>query len=105
MDAIETAKKFSTEKLHLLREAIRPLVPLDEMVLINGSFARREASESSDVDFYIVTQQENLQPEWADRVKEAIEKIVPISPAEDGAFYHVEQLNTLIKNIGGGQDN
>src|SRR6266536_429650 len=104
MKAIETAKKYSDEKLDLLREAIKDLVPPDEMVLINGSFARREASEGSDVDFYIVTREKDLEPKWADQVKDAIEKIVPIGPAEDGAFYHVEQLETLISNIGGERD-
>jgi hypothetical protein len=105
MKAVEEAKRYSDERLHRLREAIRPLVPLDEMVFINGSFARREASPASDVDFYIVTRKKDLAPEWANQVKSAIEKIVPIGPAEDGAFYHVEQRETLIKNIGGGQDN
>jgi len=105
INAIEGAKNYSNEKLHLLRESIKALVPPDEMVLINGSFARREASKESDVDFYIVTRTEDLKPKWADQVKTEIEKIVPISPAEDGAFFHVEQLETLIKNIGGEHDN
>jgi predicted nucleotidyltransferase len=56
MKAIEDAKNYSAGKLHLLRESIETLVPPDEMVFINGSFARREASAGSDVDFYIVTQ-------------------------------------------------
>lgn len=104
MKAIEDAKRYSDEKLGLLREAVKPLVPPDEMVFINGSFARREASASSDVDFYIVTRETNLSPDWATQVKSAIEEIVPIAPAEDGAFYQVEQLETLISNIGGEQD-
>jgi hypothetical protein len=104
MKAIASARKYSEEKLNLLRGAIKPLIPDDEMVFINGSFARREASASSDVDFYIVTRHEDLKPGWADHVKSAIEKIVPISPAEDGAFYHVEQRETLIRNIGGEHD-
>jgi hypothetical protein len=105
MKAIEDAKKYSTEKLQLLRKAVEELVPHDEMIFINGSFARKEASEGSDVDFYIVTRTDNPSPKWADDVKTAIERIVPVSPAEDGAFYHVEHLGTLIKNIGGAQDN
>lgn len=106
MKAIEDAKTYSNDKLRSLREAIKLLVPPEEMVFINGSFARREASAGSDIDFYIVTREENNpRPEWAEQVKSTIEKIVPISPAEDGAFYHVEQLDTLIKNIGGKHDN
>src|SRR5581483_9277846 len=104
MKAIEDAKKFSDEKLHLIREAIKPLVPSGEMVFINGSFARREASPSSDADFYIVTRGADLKPNWAPQVRSEIEKIVPIAPAQDGAFADVEQLDTLISNIGGEHD-
>jgi len=104
LKAIEDAKKYSDEKLCLLRESIKTLVPTDEMVFINGSFARREASAGSDVDFYIVTRNEDLRPQWAERVKSAIEKIVPVGHAEDGVFCHVEQRDTLIRNIGGDQD-
>ena len=105
MKAIEDARKYSTDKLQLLREAVAGVVPSSEMIFINGSFARKEASEGSDVDFYIVTKNDDMSPKWADEAKSAIEKIVPVAPAEDGAFYHVEQLETLIKNIGGAQDN
>jgi hypothetical protein len=104
MKAIEDAKNYSNEKLQLLRGSINELVPPDEMVFINGSFARREASAGSDVDFYIVTCKEDLRPQWAEDAKSAIEKIVPVGPAEGGAFYHVEQRETLIRNIGGNQD-
>jgi hypothetical protein len=105
MKAIATAQQFSNQKLIEIRSAIESLVPSGEMVLINGSFARREASAGSDVDFYIVSQSGEEKPVWADAVKAAIEKIVPIAPAEDGAFYHVEPAETLIKNIGGEHDN
>jgi predicted nucleotidyltransferase len=105
MKAIEEARRYSTSKLQLLRQTVAKLVPPNEMIFINGSFARKEASEGSDVDFYIVTRSDNLSPGWADDAKSAIEKIVPVSPAEDGAFYHVEQLDTLLKNIGGAHDN
>lgn len=43
-------------------------------------------------------------PTWAEAVKEAIAAIVPISPAEGGAFAQVERLDTLIRNIGGEYD-
>lgn len=105
MKAIERAREYSEERLSLVRNAIKDLVPPDEMVVINGSFARREASAGSDIDFYIVTRsEEKSPPPWAANVRAAIEKIVPISPAEDGAFAQVEPLDALIRNIGGEQD-
>jgi hypothetical protein len=106
MKAIERAKMYSEERLGLLRTAIKDLVPADEMVIINGSFARREASIGSDIDFYIVTRgEETSTPAWAEVAKDAIAAIVPISPAEGGAFAQVERLDTLLRNIGGEYDN
>jgi hypothetical protein len=105
MKAIERARTYSEERLMLLRTAIKDLVPADEMVVINGSFARREASAGSDIDFYIVTCGAEIStPEWAVAVKDAIAAIVPVSPAEGGAFAQVERLDTLIRNIGGEYD-
>ncbi len=58
MKAIERAKEYSEGRLLALRNAIKGIVPADEMVIINGSFARREASAGSDIDVYIVTRSE-----------------------------------------------
>jgi hypothetical protein len=75
------------------------------MVVINGSFARREASSGSDIDFSIVTcEAGSCEPAWAKAVREAIAAIVPVAPAEDGAFARAEHIETLISNIGGDQD-
>ncbi|WP_291849934.1 nucleotidyltransferase domain-containing protein [Bradyrhizobium sp.] len=105
MEAIERAKGYSEGKLSQLRNAIKHLVPADEMVVINGSFARREASAGSDIDFYIVTSGNDVAPPfWAEAVREKIAQTVPISPAENGAFAKVEHLETLIRNIGGEHD-
>ena len=70
-----------------------------------GRSARREASVGSDIDFYIVTCGADVtSPSWAEPMRRAIAEIVPISPAEDGAFAQVERLETLIRNIGGEHD-
>lgn len=105
MKAIERAKDFSKDRVLLLRDAIKDIVPAEEMVVINGSFARREASSGSDIDFSIVTcKAAGSEPDWAKTVREAIGAIVPVEPAEDGVFAHVEHLDTLISNIGGDHD-
>jgi hypothetical protein len=105
MKAIETAKQFSNEKLDKLRTSVAPLVPQEEMVFINGSYARREASAGSDIDFYIVTRRDDAtEPDWAEKVRDAISAIVPVEPAADGAFARVEPRDTLLRNIGGEYD-
>ena len=97
-EAIERAKKYSEQKLKKLRANIKKLVPSDEMVFVNGSYARREASKGSDIDFYVVTTRAKTKetPDWVVKVKTEIEKVVPIESAEDGAFAKIEPRKTLL---------
>ncbi|MGJ4903174.1 nucleotidyltransferase domain-containing protein [Bradyrhizobium sp. HKCCYLS2058] len=105
-NAIERAKCYSVKRLEELRSSIANFVPPAEMVLVNGSYARREASEGSDIDFYIVTTgaRPETAPDWVRDVKAKIEQVVPIEPAEDGAFAKIEPRATLLHNIGGEND-
>ncbi|MCK1627108.1 nucleotidyltransferase domain-containing protein [Bradyrhizobium sp. 160] len=105
-EAIERAKHYSEKQLEKLRSNIKDLVPSDEMVFVNGSYARREASEGSDIDFYVVTTGPKPEetPDWVHKVKSEIERLVPIEPAEDGAFAKIEPRETLLHNIGGEND-
>ena len=85
----------------------------DEVVLTCGSYARREASTESDIDFFIVTSQppqQSGQPfdlstlPWVESVKNAIDEIVPIEPTAGGPFSKVEPRDTMLVNIGGEHD-
>jgi len=105
-EAIERAKEYSEQKLTELRASVKGLVPTDEMVIVNGSYARREASVGSDIDFYVVTTKAKTEeePAWVAKVITQVENIVPIEPAEDGAFKKIEPRETLLQNIGGEND-
>jgi Nucleotidyltransferase domain len=112
--AIERAKKHSEDKLSALRTRISNLVPPGEVVLTCGSYARREASVESDIDFFVITQQpapsngrhfEADTLPWFEGVKAAINEVVPIEPAEGGAFSNVEPSDVMLHNIGGEHDN
>lgn len=88
---IERAKKHSEAKLEELRKRLSDIVPQDEVVLTCGSYARREASAESDLDFFIITPhstslQDPEKPKWVQPVEEAIKGIVPIAPSDGGAF-------------------
>jgi predicted nucleotidyltransferase len=57
MKAIMNAKEFTQEKIGRIREVLREQLPAEEYaVVLGGSYARGEASEQSDVDYYIVSQ-------------------------------------------------
>lgn len=113
MDAYSRAKIFSEKKLGELRGSLANIVPEDEVVVTCGSYARREASENSDIDFFIITEtdQSDFSEEnaknfaWVDDVREAVGAIVPIEPATGGAFSQFESRNAMLHNIGGSADN
>jgi len=112
--AIQRAKQHSEQKIDVLRSRLAHIVPQGEVVLTCGSYARREASAESDIDFFVITQQpappagqpidQNLL-QWVEVVKDAINEIVPIEPAEGGAFSKVEPREAMLINIGGDSDN
>ena len=108
--AIDRAKQYSEDRLQKLRERLTSVVPAQEMVITCGSYARREASEGSDIDFFIVSskgpspegQQVDLgAASWVDQIKDAIHEIVPVEPSEGGAFSRVESSRDILLNIGG----
>lgn len=83
------------------------------MVLTCGSYARREASAASDIDFFVITGQpaplngQQIRPSslpWLESAKSTIAEIVPIEPAEGGAFAKVEHRDSMLVNIGGDND-
>lgn len=112
--AIERAKQHTESKLDALRNRLANMgLHEDVVVLTCGSYARREASPESDIDFFIITSQpppRSGQPfdmitlPWAESVREAINEVVPIEPAAGGAFAKVESRNSMLVNIGGEQD-
>jgi hypothetical protein len=106
MKAVERAKGHSQSKLAALRGRLANLVPRDEIVVTCGSYARQEASAESDIDFFVITQNslDEREVPWLAPVRDAINEIVPIEPAEDGAFSRLESRDAMLHNIGGEND-
>ncbi len=102
--AFETSRAYSDSKLGELRTSLADVVPKDEIVLTCGSFARREASQNSDIDFFVISQETSGAQEWVGTVEERISSIVGVAPADGGAFANVESMNAMVSNIGGSND-
>lgn len=113
MTAIEQAKAYSEGKIGQLRASLSALgLPNTETVLTCGSYARREASSESDIDFFIITERpvgNGAEDKEASRleasIRDAITKIVKTEPAAGGAFSTIEPHNGMVLNIGGENDN
>ncbi|MDR7039025.1 putative nucleotidyltransferase [Methylobacterium sp. BE186] len=111
-DALSRCKNHSETTLEQLRIVLKPIVPDDEIVLTCGSYARREASAQSDIDFFVITragggtalEEPGIAPTWMDDVRQVIQRIVSVEPSPGGAFAKVENDRAMLANIGGDQD-
>ena len=106
--SIKRARRHSDEKIEQLRARLSNVVRSDDVVVACGSYARREASEESDLDFFVILSESHSdappKPKWFDAAKRAISEVVPVQPAEDGAFSEVESTDGMNRNIGGDND-
>lgn len=107
--AFERAKTFSESKLAALRNLLPPVVPAGVTVITSGSYARREASDQSDIDYFAVLPGEcevenQIAPEWLAKLDEQVTTTVAKAPSEDGAFREFEYQADMLHNIGGNKD-
>lgn len=101
--AIARARAYSEGRLAQLREIVDGAVPRGVLVVACGSFARREACESSDLDYFVIAREDDGDA-WDSALRDAIAGIVPVEPARGGPFAHVERLPEMVRNIGGQDD-
>lgn len=109
MSQQETREAFSRRKVVELREQLAKAgLPPGCAVVVNGSFARLDASEHSDVDFFVVHDKTHDASALQEHAKEAVlaaiagAKLQPPNPT--GAFGEVEAIDDMMKNVGGTND-
>ena len=98
----ERSTKFSNSQLSKLRTSIGGLGPGDQVVLVCGSYARREASPQSDIDFFVISDENGTNVD--EKLRQSIQETVEKMPAKDGAFGNVMKRSDLLVNIGGEDD-
>jgi predicted nucleotidyltransferase len=107
MGGYSETRDFSEKKLSELRARLPSLVPDGQLVVTCGSYARREASPSSDMDFYSVLQSASSvdeEPAWSTSINDLIEEVVGKLPSRDGAFAKNIPEQELFENYGGSRD-
>lgn len=102
--AYECTSKYTRNKLDRIRSSLDELPLGDAVVLVCGSYARREASEQSDIDYFMVSDDTSTNPDLNRSVSSAIDSIVPNHPSKDGAFGGPVNRNEILANIGGDND-
>lgn len=105
VSAYDQAKSYSNGKLHVMRRRLSEVVPEDVTVLTFGSYARRDASSQSDIDYLVVRRDGVvINEEKMSQIQNIIADIVPIDPAYDGAFGGAVEYGELLTNLGGNDD-
>lgn len=102
--ARERCAKYSEDVLTRLRARLADLPFRDQVVLVCGSYARREASSNSDIDFSILSSDANRDPSLLERIRAVIKEEAPNEPSENGAFGSSVDRTKILRNIGGGGD-
>ena len=100
----ERSSEYSEDTLAKIRYRLGKLPLGNKIVLACGSYARREASENSDVDFFMVSDNPDDYSSPIDRVRSAIKEVVPNEPSPRGAFGGPVDRRKMLENIGGEDD-
>lgn len=83
-------------------------LPEGYAVVINGSFARREASEQSDVDYFVLHEAADSSVRDIEIIREAVDAAIERCnlkpPSAGGAFAKPETIDEFLKNVGGTND-
>lgn len=108
--AFQRTKSNSDKALADLRAALGIIVPAEAVALTCGSYARREATSGSDLDFFILSPSEadygtaEQSPQWFAEAGKAITQIVAKPPAAGGAFDAITKMDELLAKAGGDRD-
>jgi len=113
--SIKTRSAYSLKKLSIIRKKIKSALKSSKYakkicIVTNGSFARLEASESSDLDYFIITDEDTDKKEIPPELKTTIQNIIDTEVGKlsgnTGTFGadSIISLPGLLKNIGGGND-
>lgn len=104
--AIAKARTYSDRKLEELRTLVGGTIPAGAVVVACGSFARREACSSSDLDYFIIRRDGEAEgePDWAARLHAVLKSAVPVEAARGGPFAAIERLPDMVRNMGGQED-
>lgn len=104
----DRARRYSDEKILELRKSLSDVVPNSAIAVTFGSYARREASTESDIDYILITEDQSNDLSTPNNemkdIEDAVTKIVPIEPSVGGAFAKQISRSEILKNFGGEHD-
>lgn len=104
---IDRCHKHSEEKCGELRKKLGEIFCADsnDTVLVCGSYARREAAGSSDVDYFLVSEEEDGRQEHLIKdINGVVTDLGLKTPSQGGPFAGEHTRQSIVQNIGGAND-
>ncbi len=106
---MESRKLYSEDVVKEIREELAKAFPNDSelAVVVTGSFGRNEASEASDMDWFVVAKEqldEAIAKSVEDTVTSIVNKHVSKNVGDTGTFGGVVTKHELLVNFGGDED-
>ena len=110
LEFFDSVERESEDKISKLRRKLESEAALNEvLVVVCGSYARREVTSGSDLDYFMVSQDDQeIDSRKVEKVDEAVKKVltelnIPI-PAPDGAFGKTITRKSLLAMAGGNRE-
>ena len=104
-NVLKRGREYSEDKVGALRKGMDAIFPVssNDIVLVCGSLARREAAGPSDVDCFLVSDDQD-GCERLEKIKETVTVLGLQKPSPEGAFAKPGTRKAIIENIGGDED-
>ena len=102
--AYERNFEYSENTLAQIRKHFKENELGDKILMVCGSYARREASKNSDIDFFLISGDTTEDASLIHTVGSAIREVVPHASAKNGPFQGNENSSEMLRNIGGEND-
>ena len=107
-DDITSCEQFTDQKIRAIRiDLAEVLKDRKYSIVTGGSYARREASAQSDLDYFLICDSNDEVAQAKadiDAINESIRKYISKEYAVGGAFGQPEAIEEMTQNIGGGKD-
>ncbi|EHE0023151.1 hypothetical protein JN652_000150 [Vibrio cholerae] len=110
---MEHRKEYSEKVVNKIREKLSETFPKDSKisVVVTGSFGRNEASEASDMDWFVVVDEqysESVIEQYSESVRETVgcivNEYVNKNVGDTGTFGGIVRKDELLVNFGGDED-
>jgi predicted nucleotidyltransferase len=106
LESLDAAKNYSQKQIERIRSRLKDEIDNNSVCIATvGSFARREASEQSDIDFFVIVEGSMDAEQAASLFRRIVTELDIRMPATTGAFNEIETRQGMTKNIGGADDN